>query len=100
MSDESEADEEVTQCDACKFEGVPVKAYTDSGVGIQPQTLMLCEVCASTVIGNMARNPQLYQNYALYRTLGWVANKILVEMRVLWLRDELGKHRPKPGDGG
>lgn len=87
--------EEVTQCDACKFEGIPVKAYTDTGVDNKPQTLMLCEVCASTLIGTAARYPALYPDLKFYRTIGWIANKILTEMRVL--RDEPGKHAPKEG---
>lgn len=44
-------------------------------------TAHLCKVCRSTFIGNAYFWPAQYENAEVLRTLGWIANKLLEEIR-------------------
>lgn len=62
------------KCDACKYEGVETKKYKD---GMPESELNLCEICASSMIGNMAFFPWIYPNSEIHFTIGWIGNHIL-----------------------
>lgn len=45
------------------------------------KTAYLCEVCRSTLIGNAYFWPVQYENVEVLRSMGWIANRLLEEIR-------------------
>ena len=61
------------ECDSC---GSVAPTYTQK-IHCPDRTRELCEVCASSFIGNATRYPDQYVNVQLYQSLAQVANLIL-----------------------
>lgn len=95
------SDDHPTECQACGFEGAPLRPYTSppdgslrNGGPANDVTFHFCDVCASTMISKMIRYPTMHAGSDIGRTIGWVANEILSEIgrlqnEVRDLREEL-----------
>ena len=81
---EYETDEngQVIKCDSCGYPA-PLSEFTMSTVGLlRGQKAMLCEICAKTAIGQAYEFPHQYEGQdATMRAVGYVANRILDEIR-------------------
>jgi hypothetical protein len=80
MPDESRRGE----CQCCEYE-TDLTAYS-AEVGPAPhlrvrREIWLCEVCASTPLSQAYERPDTVEDPGLYRALGWIANRILKEIR-------------------
>lgn len=69
-------------CDCCGY-SAPLKEFKGIPQLGEPKTSKFCEVCASTLLSNdyLRRSPEIPN--ALRYSLGWIANKILEEIRSL-----------------
>jgi hypothetical protein len=80
MNPNSEPGEkEIACCDCCGYE-TEVKTYNNPSIN-SPGEAKLCEICARTYIGNAFFYS--YPEMNLYRSLGWIGNHILNEIREL-----------------
>jgi hypothetical protein len=77
MDDEMQDDPE--QCDCCHYEAADLESYkTGMGEGDK----RLCEFCANTFLSSIVENPAHYEtDPALARSIGWIANRLLDEIR-------------------
>lgn len=88
MNPAAEFPEEPEQCACC---GYPAKVLTEyrgpcttNDVMGENGRIKLCEVCAATFLSNCVVYPSLYGEHRdLFSSIGWIANKILDEIRSL-----------------
>lgn len=67
----------ISECHSCNFQ-TQVKEFTLTGTHGQQKT-MLCDICASTFIGNDCAYPS--EDGKILRTIGYVTNLIIAEIR-------------------
>lgn len=67
--------EDTDICECCHTEQINVKAYC--GAPTYEKVWLLCEICANTQLSKAAIYPGQCKDPALYRSIGWIANKIL-----------------------
>lgn len=71
-------------CECCGFRGIPLQPY--SSVGTERwlhgnhNDFWFCEICANTSLSDAVQFPRQV-DARLYRSLGWLANRILHEIR-------------------
>lgn len=77
--------ENVPECDCCGFAhpDLEVRKFTMREHAKEAYEIELCEICANTHIANIFEYPSHYENgdYALARTIGWIGNRILQEIK-------------------
>ena len=72
------------ECDNCEYE----TDLTYYSVPPGCDGAWLCEVCASTFLGKATQYPRQVEDPLLYRSIGWIANRLLDEIR------GMGKGKP------
>ena len=74
--------EELTECDGCRYRGLPLKTYQRSKIsGRGP--MELCELCASTFIGNSLEYPEQYDDKDAMQLVGYCTNLIMEKLNDL-----------------
>ena len=71
---------EVEECFCCGY-AAPLAKFEDRNTTGEPN--WFCEVCGSTFLSLAVTRPVEYRDDSLYRSIGWIANKILDEIRAL-----------------
>ena len=67
-------------CDCCGYEGVELEAYAGAS-GQERRGFLLCEVCAHTPVSSAVIYRSQCADPKTLQSLGWIANKILEEVR-------------------
>lgn len=63
------------ECDNCSFE-TQVETYNNPG----GKDCKLCEICAETHLGKATAFPEQVSDVKLYKSIAWIANRILQEI--------------------
>jgi ribosomal protein L37AE/L43A len=73
----------VTNCHSCGFKTMSLRAYRASELGSRKHNthMWLCLLCASTLTGNAYEYPDQYDNADVLKTICFVGNTILEEIR-------------------
>lgn len=88
-------DDEIPECDGCRFPGLPLETYTSSPMSRFEGPKHLCKLCASTFIGNSVDYPEQYDDKDTMQLVGYCTNLILqrlnqIEHRIDLLRRKVG----------
>jgi ribosomal protein L37AE/L43A len=65
------------ECESCHYE-TPALTYSADRI---LRSIWLCDLCAGTLAGNAAKNPVAYPHADVLRTICYVGNVILAEIR-------------------
>ena len=74
-------DEELEECDGCRFPGLPLKDYNRGPFNKTKESMRLCGLCAETFIGNSVQYPDQYEHREVMQLIGFCTNKILQKLR-------------------
>lgn len=75
---------EPEECDSCGYPGKDLQEYDGrikKGKGLEFEKAILCQICASTLIGNMHNYPNQYEYAPLGKALAYCTNLIINEIR-------------------
>lgn len=72
-------DEELEECDGCRFPGLWLKTYESSAIS-KKGPKRLCELCAETFLGNSVEYPEQYPSREVMELIGFCTNKILQKL--------------------
>ena len=59
-------------CDCCDYTPTDLKRYSG---------LLLCEICYSTYLSEAAIAPSQCPDVQLYKSIAWIANRLLAEIK-------------------
>jgi hypothetical protein len=76
-------DGEVTECECCGYLAPVDKFYE----GPNRRLMYLCEVCSSTYLSQAVAYPQQCPDPTLYKSIGWIANRLLSEIRSIAVKE-------------
>jgi len=80
----TDEDGEIKQCDCCGYPAPLTEFRTSTVSHKRGSTFLRCEICDSTAIGIAFEFPHQYEGQAeTLRVIGYVANRILDEIRKL-----------------
>lgn len=79
-------DEEIEECDGCRFPGLELETYECSPFSRRKEPKRLCVLCASSFMGNAVEYPEQYPNHETMRMTAYCTNLILQRLKELEAR--------------
>jgi len=82
MDADINADESPEECDNCGYQ-TKLERYEEATWRDKRGVFWFCEICANTHLSKAAQYPAQCSDVMLYKSIGWIANRLLDEIRTL-----------------